>query len=281
MINFSDGYIFATIRAVGKNPKLLDILRGKRFRVADTTLSYRQITSLDASDVLVNTQEQEGKWRTFSLKDVIYLMMIMECRKYGIKNEQLKTLKNDFYYEGMKDETLFQSDELIWGEVAIYAVLQGLRVSWLLFPDGKSMFCDEVGLLYFQGWARPESTGFLHLNFNEVVRKTLEQSANKDLVKKFKEYPPLIDFERFFEAVNLTKEQLEIVKIIRHKDYSKVTIMRGKGTYKVYGENTKGAEELTEDEIIEIMKKKEFSNIKVQKRDGKIVNYQFEDVIKV
>ena len=278
MILFSDILCLKVIKLIQETPLFLDFIRKKRFRVSNTKLTYRQVNSLESNEVLDNTREGRG-WREFSVKDLFYLKMIANARKYGITNDMLKLLKEHLYLK--KDDTkLFGFEyDLYYGEYAILAVFLGVRVGWLLFEDGKSLFTDMEGLIMLSGKVQPEAKSYLYMNINEIV---IEILGNSKLEKVVPEYPSLGSIIRGNNKSNLSKKELEILNLIRNKDYTKVTIMKKPGEKVIlYGEAIEGKKDITVKEILSLLDTREFVDISIKKRDGKIAAYSLEDVYKI
>jgi len=278
MILFSDILCLKVIKLIQETPLFLDFIRKKRFRVSNTKLTYRQVNSLESNEVLDNTREGRG-WREFSVKDLFYLKMIANARKYGITNDMLKLLKEHLYLK--KDDTkLFGFEyDLYYGEYAILAVFLGVRVGWLLFEDGKSLFTDMEGLIMLSGKVHPEAKSYLYMNINEIV---IEILGNSKLEKVVPEYPSLGSIIRGNNKSNLSKKELEILNLIRNKDYTKVTIMKKPGEKVIlYGEAIEGKKDITVKEILSLLDTREFVDISIKKRDGKIAAYSLEDVYKI
>ena len=72
---------------------IVDILNQKRFTVSDTDITYRQINYLDKDGLLGIDARKNGKgWRNFSIKEVIYLFLIIELKKYGFTQDKLRPI---------------------------------------------------------------------------------------------------------------------------------------------------------------------------------------------
>ena len=72
--------------------KLVETLNNKVFRVADSPLSYRQTNALAMDRLMPDNREKKEGWRKFSLKELIYISIVYELKKYGLKHVQLKYL---------------------------------------------------------------------------------------------------------------------------------------------------------------------------------------------
>ncbi|MEN8253558.1 MAG: hypothetical protein ABFQ62_04255 [Patescibacteria group bacterium] len=254
-------------------PFLIDILRDKKFRVSDTSLSYRQINSLDQSMVFDDERDSKKSWRKFSLKDLIYFQMIGEVRKYGITNDKLKNLK-DLLYKSLDDKK-----QLYLGEYAILSAFKGVRIGWLIFNNGQSIFSEMDTFVSLNGDILPEQRSYLYLNFNEIVRMVCKNAGFKDSL--LQRQPSLSSIIRNDMQVKLSAREIEILEIIRNNDYTKITLVKKGDKSIIYGEAVKDAKKISESEILKYFQNRSFSNIQVQKRNGEIVSYRVEDVFKI
>lgn len=279
MINFSDGLCFFVIDTLEKHPKFISFMRQKRFRVSHTDSTHRQINSLESDNLIDNTRENNTKWRLFSLKDLLYLRMINECRKYGIKNSQLVMLKNHFFTD-IDDSPLFKTKTpIFYGEYAIISVMFGHRTYWTLFSNGKSSFADDGGLVMINGGGKPEPRSYLTLNVNELIKEILEGTKIKDLIPEQDSLQATIRKE--IEA-NLSNKEREILQIIRNDDYTRIEIKKkANNELLVYGGKENPKEEITIEDIAKLLKEKDYTNISISQRDGKIVNLKSDDVYKI
>lgn len=244
----------------------------KKYTVKDSTLSYRQINSLGASAMLQDERENDRGWRKFSFKDLVYLYTILECRKYGIINEKLQELRDDFYKQDKGTQKFSDVDHVL------LLVLGTVKLSLLITDDGRTWFVD----MSYQAFVDDSYDSYTFINFNEIVRKVWKLTTGGD-DSKFPKYKGwgdlLVDYS---QSTKVTDKENEILNILRNKDYSLITIKKkDKNTFNVYGELEKNTDGLTEMELLETMKEKDFTNIKITKRDGKVVSYKLEDVYKI
>ncbi len=246
-------------------------LSEKKYTVKDSTLSYRQINSLGASAMLQDERENERGWRKFSFKDLVYLYTILEFRKYGIENDLLQELRDDFYKHNKGTAKFSDVDHVL------LLVLGTVKISLILTADGRSWFVDTG----YQTVVDSNYHSYTLINFNEIVRKVWKLTKGED--SKFPSHNNLVELmANFSQSSKVSDKENEILDILRNKNYSLVTIKKkDKNTFNVYGELEKNTEGMTEIELIESMKEKDFTNIKITKRDGKIVSYKLEDVYKI
>lgn len=244
-------------------------LYNKKLRISDTNITYRQANSLTASNIITDSRGNKTKgWREFSIHDIIFFTVLSKCRDVGLNNSQIRDLSSCFYEN--EDQRLNESN------FAIKAAMSGLKVTLMIVPseDFKAYFVD----LHSEVALQKKLDTFIFINFNKIIDESMNLLGRKDTkVSAYYDWLNAINASKL-----LTKDETEILSIIRNKDYTKVTIMKkGSGGLNVYGESTKEDKGLNEKDLVKIIKEKSFSNIKVHKRDGKIVTLSIEDVYKI
>jgi hypothetical protein len=237
------------------------MINDKKFRVADTTLSYRQVNHLDNTNVLKDTRKDKKRWRKFSLKELIFLSIVKELRKYGFRDEQLKPLRNAFF--GKKNNEL--------SDFAIGIVFIKFQMSLIINNENKVFFFDDMGLRILLGKSQKS---YLKINLNEVVNEIWEK-IGKDRIE-YRTYEDIM--ASVIDDFDLDEKELEIMKLIRNKDYKSITIKRNNKEFIVKGEKT---DKFSEKDLLKIIKEKDFGNINLVKRNGKVVNFKIEDTYKV
>ncbi|MFA6614030.1 MAG: MerR family transcriptional regulator [Endomicrobiia bacterium] len=131
-----------------------------KYRVADTILSYRQINILGTSGLLNEEKENSRGWRKFTFKDLVYLDILSELRKYGLENKQLKGVK-DFFYKKNSDVNLI-----------LIAILFGIKVTIALEVNGNLRVFETItGSLSME----KDYRAVIQLNLNEFVNMALER----------------------------------------------------------------------------------------------------------
>ena len=90
------------------------------------------LSGLAAADKLLdNDRKDKNTWRKFSFKELIYILIVAELKKFGLKHEQLQQLWSSFFKEPEKYENRkvgeFEINKGI-GEIAIglYIVIGSL-----------------------------------------------------------------------------------------------------------------------------------------------------------
>lgn len=241
----------------------IEVLNKKRFRVNNTSLSYRQINTLDNNSVIRDNRKRKKGWRAFSLKELIFFSIIKELRKYGIRDKQLTPLR----------DLLFSPDNAIRFDISLIKVFAGVKIFLTFDGDSNFYVYDIIGFKIDGGEAYKS---FLNINLNGVVMSLMENLGIKTKIE-YVDYFKMMS--RTMKKVSPSPREQEIINIIQNKDYNNITIRKKDNeAYIVKGEK---ATKLEEKDLIEAIKNKNFTNIQIIKRDGNIVNAKIEDIYKV
>lgn len=244
-----------------------EFVNKKQFTVKNTSLSHRQVNSLDSDGMLNTNRDDESKWRKFSFKDIVYLLTIKECRKYGLKNSQIKELRKDFYKtKGTREYSAV--DQLL------IMVLGKIKISICILSNGEINFVDNNNV----GFLDRYNKSYLYINFNEIVRQVWNSTFpnKKDNFPKYISISDIIDED----LLRIAKNENKILGLLRNEDYTKIIIRKGKKEYIVSAES-ENKDKITEEELLKRFKSKDFSDIEVKRRDGKVVSFKQEEIFKV
>ncbi|HNV97466.1 MAG TPA: hypothetical protein PKL13_04165 [bacterium] len=236
--------------------KLFEYFNRKRFRVADTNLTYRQINSLDNNNVLKNDRENERDWHKFSLKELIFFSVIKELRTYGLLDKQLIKLRKAF----------FDKDLSISSNFALIAILGKVKIILMLDNQMNVYFFD---IPMFQALGRKYKS-YININLNEVVGDVFEK-IGKDRIE-YKDELNLVSSET-------SDEENKILEIIRNKDYKVITITKKGGEkYIVRG---KTIQKISLEELAKMMEGKKYVDVNMKQREGDIQTVNIEDIFKI
>lgn len=253
--------------------KLLEYINEKRFKVSDIPLSYRQVNVLSSAKLLGTDPGNKGHWRKFSFKELVYISLLVELKKFGFDHKQIRRLYDSFFKNPDYDGELGFNKDI--ADTAIACVFAGIEISVLAFSDG-------VVYLY-------DPTNFLQAGISEssYIRITLNHIVNDILVKIGKEpvYPELtVDnlCSTVFES-SQTIEEKQVIDLLRSDDYSFIKVKKKDGKINVvYAErDNQGKNTPSSVDLINTLKESDFQDISITKRDGKIVNYKVEHAFKL
>jgi DNA-binding transcriptional MerR regulator len=266
---------FAT---VDEKYHIADILNLKKFRVSDTEISYRLINYLDEDGLLGDNREGKG-WRSFSLKEIIYLYLILELKSYGFTQDSLQEICS-----ALLTNQVSKKPGKTFFDIAIGLCLAQVEVKIIAQQSGEIVFFDpayytlvQTGLMF----SSIEKSSYLHIRLNDLVNKGLLLVKRKPLDIKDSAA------ERYFtqlakpEKPELTDKEQKVLNALRNKDYLSVEVRKKGGEL-----CTMKVEQLEEylnelSEITNLIKQKDYADIRLVKRDGKVVHLESKDTIKL
>lgn len=135
----------------------------RTFTVADTRLSYRKIYLLDEDNLLPDSRLEEKGWRKFNYKELVYLTLIDEFRKYGLEKHQLKKVKSSFFGKSSKDT-----------EEVMYRAANNQPISVVLDEQGGIRYLDSPRVDISQ--LRLKS--YVCVNLTDIAREVIARVAN-------------------------------------------------------------------------------------------------------
>lgn len=261
-IVFSDGFDNFVTR----------VLEKESFRVSHTDMTYRQINYLDSSGLLGSGREDnENKWRVFATRDIIYLHIINELKKFGVTIKHLRAVHDFFYGSKTKREI---SNEVLG------ACFMGAEMTLIIHSDAKGhvfspMFLhsyDNLGLLRSDG-----GMAEIRIRINDAVNRTakdrnLPEVKIKDSVGS-----------RITELVTKLPSdvELKILEVIRNKQYEQIKLKKKNGKPSVLYAESSSKSDISEQELLAEISKNNFSDVQIKKRDGRVVHYKQEKTIKL
>lgn len=240
---------------------LEDKINEEIFTVKDTPLSYRQINSLDEDDLLNKTRKNKKGWRKFSLKELVYISILEELKKYGLQHSQLKELSNLF----------LKRDYSYLINLAIGCVLGQIEITIQINSDGKTDIFDPNYYVLLN-----TNQPHIQLCLNDFVNSVFEKVGRKT-------FPIEWSIKKSYEWKEVVPKEEELLKILRDKNYTTVTVKKKNGEISVvYAQKAKPeTEQLSESELIKLLKAKDFQDISIVKRDGKIVSHTVTETIRL
>lgn len=174
-------------------------LTEQNFRVSDTELSYRQINNLHTNRMLPENRKSNSEWRRFSIRDLVYLKLVNECRLFGMENKQLRGLKTVFYKAEVA--SISKGELNVKMKVADYClmkIIEGGNLRLQVFSTGEILLTDNSDAAVKGIDQKLQKKSRLDISLNEVFNcvmkdekwKKFEQvlPESKKVVEKFIEY---------------------------------------------------------------------------------------------
>lgn len=228
-----------------------DFLNNKKYRASDTGLTYRKINHL-SKNILCDDNRKNGEWRKFSFKELVFIKIIEELRGYGFIDRQLSYIKKAFC-----SKDYIKNIDFVFSEV-----FSKIQIFVIITSSGEIFFYNEA-----TKYVIAESyDSYLSINFNNFVMDLWVKLGHKKIESK-----------SVLEGLVSDKEE-ELINIIRNEDYKTIAIKKDNNCTVV---RAGGEKQLSNEELIKIIRTKSFGNIEIVKRDGKVVNVKVEDVFKL
>lgn len=243
----------------------------KVFRVSDTQMSYRQINTLGNNSLLDDKRRDTNQWRKFSFKELVYLLTVKEIKKYGVKQDRLRDLWNSFFSRPEieeRDSTYISRT----AEVVIGCILAGVQIFFTIDSDGNVAFYDPS---YFAIFVE-QCHSHIYVNMNKIVGQAVSTTHKESLPITYSL------FEEYLRK-SLNKKEDKLLNIIRNGDYNTITVKKKNGGIStVHAERVNSNSiKMNEVDILKTIGNKDFVEINIIKRDGKVVNYKVEDQYKL
>lgn len=254
--------------------KLADFFNRKIFRVSDSSLTYRQINNLEESGLFSSGRMEDSQWRKLSFKEIIYMELVNELRRFGFKNNQLTGLRDIFFggkdmdtdSEEYKDLSLFTSDLIIG-----LCFGSGVEVILSMDADGEGGFFDINSYFLFQAKEKSQ----VILNINDFINNILIKIDKKPFLVKYglKDMP--------FIGKVLSKKEEDLISKIRDGQSKSIRVEMKKGEPNLVYLSSEIQGNFNIEEVEKQIEESNFQDIRIIKRDGKIVNIKKQQVVKL
>lgn len=246
--------------ALDKAP-LEAFLNEKKYTAKNSSLSYRQINNLFNDGMLPDTRYNARAWRKFSFRELMYLEIVSVLKAYGLEYDQYEDLKDAFFGKGKG-----QSD------MAIGLVLLQEQIILTLNHENQATFYDTPNFEGFGG----NLESFLFINLNELSNKLLLKVGYEKTISYYGLMEEFLQPDR-----SLNAKEIELLSIIRNKDYKSIKIKTKEGKIELVTTDKVVKGYLTPKQITDLILSHDFADVKVTKRDGKVVNYWLEETHKL
>lgn len=148
------------------NDKVNTFLQKPLFRMSDLDKKYRIINYLEKTNLINDRRDNKGTgWRNLGFAEYIYISILLELRKYGLKSDQLEHFKR-LYEE--------------YSVYVIFAVLAGHEITMIFKTDGFCAFLDPTFLgiyeeedEYFKNITPSRGAGEIQLKLSYFVSNAL------------------------------------------------------------------------------------------------------------
>lgn len=256
--------------------KLGDFFNTKRFKISDTPLTYRQANALGEDKLLSTDRETKQSWRKFSFKELVYILIVNELKKFGLKHGQLKHLWEAFFKEPVKQKINKAEINKFIGECATGCTFAEVEIKMSINSYGNVIFYDSFHSVFLDNISGSKPTIIIRLN--DIVNNLLKQMGKPSIPVTWTQSKLVFD-----NVQDISLKEGEVLKIIRDKNYSVVRIKKKDGDIAVVYAQTDldTSKGLKQPDLIKLINAKDYQDIRIIRRDGKIVNWKVEETIKL
>lgn len=268
MLNITD-LLFIKAQEEFNNHNLGYAYYEKLYTRADTPLTYRQLNILDTDKLLAESRKGKSNWRKFSFIELVYFDVLNELKKFGFEHKQLLHLRDSFFDIDKKKN--LEKKHLIKAPIAITCVLGGINITLCIDSDGNISYFDPVTLLDFK-----EDRPVIRMSLNIFVNRLINAIKNGKLpaVESLKDIIQNKDNSK-------TDKEEKLLDYIRNNNYSSVKVKKTNGVISTVYAESYGKEGISTRELENIIDSKDYLNVELIRRDGKIVNYKIEETFKL
>lgn len=240
------------------------------YKVSDADISYRRVHLMGKYGILNDTQEKEGKWRHFSLAELVFLMISTRLHSFGVESPQLSGLYKSLFTEATLGNT--NNDGYLYKAIAL--VLTKVPVTLVYFPNGEAKMFDRVNLIASDIF----ETDHISINLNKVVDDLLVKVAHnkqfdyETILRMFGDIP--------IEETELTQKEKKLIDLMRKGAYETLEIRLLNNEIKTIKGSKRFDGDLSANAYEKVIADGWYREINLTEKSGKIVTYKVEDTIK-
>lgn len=251
----------------GVEQKIDKLLNEPLFTLSDLGKKYRTINYLEQTGLIDDTRGQKGKgWRKLGLSEYIYISILLELRRYGLKSDHLK------HFKSLYDEFF---------TLTIFAVLAGHEITMIFKPNGFCALLDPTFLsIYveederFMDITPRRDAGEIQLKLSYFTSNALAL-INKPTPVIHYSYAKNASAAMTQEIEALREYEKQLLKEVEQLDYSKdehllVQRLKDRTLLLKRGERLPNDSDLASQ--LNSLVDEGFCDLKVTKRDGKVVD---------
>ena len=289
--------------------ELYDMLRERIFLKTELDVVYSDLANWERSNLLsIGGDSEKGDWKKLNYIEYTWVKIIQELRQFGFNYEEIEAYKSMLFFKPKIGEIIEASkvdkvnleerlsaedlldlnsitesgyDESIdlgysYFEIMIVSAIEsGQKWSILFFKDMPGLFLP-ISIEAFRGFDLIDKSEIPE----ELLSKTFLSISLSDIISKF-----LVDGDNSFQKTTisiLTKSEHSILKQIRkgYKNIKSIKI-RFKNDKMEMLEVTSIKKVKLESRLLEYIKKGDYQSISIDTVDGKIVNFENTQKIKL
>jgi len=133
------------------------------YRASDVGISYRALNAVDEAGLIpdYNILPRGKKWRSFTLREAVYLQTIFKLKAFGMTNAKLRGLLDFFESKKFTEDDVFLADGV------------DVPITVLIFSDGNGFVLDDETLADYDKENRVDPV--IMFNLNRQIHDTMAQ----------------------------------------------------------------------------------------------------------
>lgn len=215
--------VTVSLSSTGDIKRIRSILYLSVFRTSNVGESYRFINNLEAVGLLPNRRRNENAgWRKLNWVEHIYILIVAELRKYGMKTESIRPFA-DAFLDKTNNAAL----------ISIMSVMRGVEITLVFKHDGTCAILDPTHVGFYEseimvgtGIVPSRGAGEIQLKLSYFVNKLWSNIGLKPV--DIQHFFGVTKFEENITAALSEPEKEAVVKMRRLKDKEELYIKRGK-----------------------------------------------------
>lgn len=194
------------------------------------------------------TSPEEGKKRTYSRLDAIWIELVAQLREFGLGLEKIKRVR-DFLFENKIEGSNFSPLK--------YAIVYSLMVEpyiLLIYNDGTINLMSKSQYL---SYLNNQFILPIHISVNLLDVSKTEFPKNS-----------FADFSNTSDVTSLTQKELELLYYLRTGDYDEIKVRMENGEIYLIESSMKLN---VNTKVVDIINKSAFQDIEIKVRNGKAI----------
>jgi hypothetical protein len=215
--------VTVSLSSTGDVKRIRSILYSSVFRTSNVGESYRFINNLEAVGLLPNRRRNENAgWRKLNWVEHIYILIVAELRKYGMKTEAIRPFA-DAFLDKTNNAAL----------ISIMSVMRGVEITLVFKHDGTCAILDPTHVGFYEseimkgtGIVPSRDAGEVQFKLSYFVNKLWSNIGLRPV--DIQHFFGVIKFEENTTAALSEPEKEAVVKMRQLKDKEELYIKRGK-----------------------------------------------------
>lgn len=228
---------------------LSKLLNQKAYSIKFIEGVTRSVISFWQDEGILDDDRDEGqKWRRFNLITILWISIISELKAFGFSNPKTKLVREQLFDSSALDN---KKRMPLIEHCIVEAITYSVPAFLIVDKEGQVEIADDQE--YVEQLQAGEINSHIIININQAIRDNIT---------------PLYSKPNYSEIAGLTKEEIEVLSVVREKDFQSIKITKKNGEIDMI----EGVERIEgERKIVDLLKQGKYQNIEVKQSNGKVV----------